>query len=139
MADNAAVNTIKIYSVLAAIAMAANICTQELFIHVYRGALSLLLSVAAGTAVGLAVKYVLDKRFIFNFRARNWLHDGRLFFLYTVMGLATTGVFWATEFGFHLVFETRAMRYLGALLGLGLGYFLKYHLDKKFVFRDGGT
>jgi hypothetical protein len=27
------------------------------------------------------------------------------------------------------------MRYVGALIGLGLGYWAKYHLDKRFVFR----
>jgi hypothetical protein len=27
------------------------------------------------------------------------------------------------------------MRYLGALIGLAIGYWAKYHLDKRFVFR----
>ena len=27
------------------------------------------------------------------------------------------------------------LRYLGGLLGLGIGYWAKYHLDKRFVFR----
>lgn len=123
------------YAILALIATAANIGAQDLVIRLYAGAFDLLVSVMAGTAVGLVVKYILDKRYIFRFRARDAAHDGRTFALYTLMGLATTVVFWGFEFGFHLLFETREMRYLGGVIGLAIGYLTKYHLDKRYVFR----
>lgn len=123
------------YAILALIATAANIGAQDLFIRGYSGAFGVLLSVATGTGVGLVVKYILDKRYIFRFCARDVVHDSQTFALYTLMGLATTVIFWGFEFGFHYFFETREMRYLGGVLGLAIGYLAKYHLDKRYVFR----
>ena len=123
------------YALLALVATAANIGAQDLVIRVYGGMFAVLASVVVGTGVGLVVKYVLDKRYIFQFRARDMKHDGQTFMLYTVMGLATTVIFWGFEFGFHYLFETKEMRYLGGVLGLAIGYVTKYHLDKRYVFR----
>lgn len=125
------------YAILALIATAANIAAQDIVIRIYDGAFAVLASVIVGTGVGLIVKYVLDKRYIFRFRARNALHDGRTFVLYTAMGLVTTVIFWGFEFGFQFLFETKAMRYLGGIIGLAIGYVAKYHLDKRYVFRAG--
>ncbi len=127
------------YAIFALIATAANIGAQDLAIRAYSGAFDILASVIVGTGVGLVVKYVLDKRYIFRFRARSVAHDTRTFALYTVMGLATTVVFWGFEFGFQHLFETREMRYLGGIIGLAIGYLTKYHLDKRYVFRSGGA
>lgn len=104
-------------------------------VRTYSGALAIPLSIFAGTGIGLVVKYILDKRYIFRFRARSAAHDGQTFLLYTVMGLATTAIFWGFEFSFHHLFDTKAMRYLGGVIGLAIGYLSKYHLDKRFVFR----
>ena len=123
------------YAILALIATAANIGAQDLIVRSYSGAFDVLMSVAVGTGVGLVVKYILDKRFIFRFRTRNALHDGQTFALYTLMGLLTTVIFWGFEFGFHHLFETKEMRYFGGVIGLGIGYWAKYHLDKRYVFR----
>jgi hypothetical protein len=78
------------YALLAMIATATNIGAQDLTVRLYSGTYAVLLSVAVGTGVGLIVKYVLDKRYIFRFRAKNVAHDSRTFVLYTLMGLATT-------------------------------------------------
>ena len=123
------------YAIFALIATAANIGSQDLVIRTYSGAFDILASVVVGTGVGLVVKYILDKRYIFRFRARNVAHDTQTFALYTVMGLATTVIFWGFEFGFHHIFETKEMRYLGGVIGLAIGYLTKYCLDKRYVFR----
>lgn len=125
-----------LYTALALIAMAANIGAQDLTVRAYQGPFQIVLSVFIGTGVGLVIKYFLDKAFIFRFRARDSLHDARTFGLYTVMGLATTAIFWGFEFGFNHVFQSKDMRYLGGLIGLAIGYWTKYHLDKRFVFRS---
>ena len=125
------------YAIFALIATAANISAQDLLIRAYSGEFSVIASVALGTGVGLVVKYILDKHYIFRFQARSVGHDTRIFALYTVMGMATTMIFWGFEFGFHHVFETKEMRYLGGVLGLSIGYLAKYHLDKRYVFRAG--
>jgi hypothetical protein len=128
-----------LYGILALIATAANIGAQDLAIRLYAGAFSVQGSVLVGTAVGLVVKYVLDKRYIFRFQTRNAAHDGRLFMLYTLMGLVTTVIFWGCEFGFDHLFQTKEMRYLGGCIGLSIGYLTKYHLDKRFVFYKENT
>lgn len=123
-----------LYTALALVAMAGNIGAQELVLRVYHGPFHVPLSVFIATGVGLVVKYVLDKAFIFRFRADNALHDARTFALYTVMGVVTTAIFWGFEFAFDALFRDKEMRYLGGLIGLAIGYWTKYHLDKRFVF-----
>ena len=122
------------YAIFALIATAANIGAQDLVVRTYNGTGAIVASIVAGTGVGLVVKYLLDKRYIFRFRAASAAHDTRTFALYAAMGLATTVIFWGFEFGFHYLFATREMRYLGGVIGLAIGYLSKYHLDKRYVF-----
>lgn len=127
-----------IYALLAAIATAINIFAQALLVWLYSGFASIALSMVAGTGAGLIVKYVLDKRYIFRFKAENVAHDGRLFMLYSLMGVFTTVIFWGTELAFHFAFQSAELRYLGGIIGLAIGYLTKYELDKRFVFRTQG-
>ncbi len=122
------------YLWLAFIATIANIGAQELAIRCFDGAHRVGWSVAFGTLVGLAIKYALDKRYIFGFRSRDAVHNGKTFILYALMGGITTGIFWGFEFTFDLAFQTRMMRYAGGVIGLTIGYLIKYQLDKRFVF-----
>lgn len=123
------------YSILALVAISANMGAQYLVVRGYSGTYDIFISVVVGTAVGLVVKYVLDKRYIFHFRSRNAVHDGQVFALYTLMGLVTTAIFWGFEFGFHHFFASEEMRYLGGVIGLAIGYVAKYNMDKRYVFR----
>ena len=128
-----------LYAVFAALATAVNIGSQALVIWSYHGVYVVPLSILVGTAAGLPLKYVLEKRYIFNFAANNLAHDGRMFAVYSFMGVFTTALFWAVEWAFHAAFSTDAMRYLGGVIGLSLGYAIKYHLDKRFVFVKRGA
>ena len=67
-------------------------------------------AVAAGTLVGLVVKYLLDKRWIFADTSTGVKAHGKKFSLYTAMGLVTTAIFWGTETAFWLMWQTDAMR-----------------------------
>lgn len=122
------------YALFAAIATIANIGGQDISLTIYGGSFSLFTSMVFGTAVGLVVKYALDKRYIFQFKAENLHHERRTFYLYAAMGLATTVIFWSFEFGFDYVFDSKTMRYVGGILGLAIGYYSKYQLDRRFVF-----
>ena len=123
-----------LYAVFALIAIAVNIGCQALVIWIYKGVFAVQLSVLVGTAAGLPVKYVLEKRHIFSFESKNLAHDGRVFVLYTFMGIFTTALFWGIEYGFHAAFGTDTMRYVGGAVGLTIGNIIKYHLDKCYVF-----
>ena len=123
------------YIIFALIATAANIGAQDIAIRLYDGAGGIMLSIFIGTAVGLLVKYELHRRYIFCFQPKNRAHNQKTFLLYSAMGVLTTLIFWGFEWAFHLIFETKEMRYLGGVLGLAIGYVSKYHLDKRFVFK----
>jgi putative flippase GtrA len=128
-----------LYAFIAVFATATNIGAQYLATLLYSGPLAREASIFLGTGVGLVVKYLCDKRWIFRFNPRDLLHDAHTFVLYAASGIGTTLLFWACEFGFDAAFGTLAMRYVGALIGLALGYWAKYHLDKRFVFRVQAT
>ncbi|MBB3000778.1 MAG: GtrA family protein [Paraburkholderia tropica] len=125
-----------LYLLFACISTAANIATQAATVRVYHGTLAIPLSVAAGTAVGLVVKYVLDKRWIFRWKSQNTRHDAGTFMLYTLTGVVTTAIFWGCEYFFAHQFQTEGMRYVGGVIGLAFGYVVKYRMDKVFVFTD---
>ncbi len=122
------------YTIFAVIATVANIGSQALFIALYSEQYAIPISVLIGTFVGLVVKYWLDKQYIFRYRTNSAAEDGWLFTLYTLMGVITTAIFWGFEFGFHFLFQSDLMRYTGGVIGLTVGYLMKYQLDKKFVF-----
>lgn len=124
-----------LYALFALIAIAVNIGCQALVIWLYQGMYAVPLSVLVGTAAGLPVKYVLEKRHIFGFESKSLAHDGQTFMLYTFMGVFTTALFWGIEYTFHVLFQTDGMRYLGGAIGLTVGNIIKYHLDKHYVFR----
>ncbi len=122
------------YTIFALFATIANIGSQDFSLRLYDGIYAVLLSVLVGTVVGLVVKYVLDKKYIFQYPVKNTAHDTQTFALYTVMGLITTAIFWSFEFGFDYLFQSKEMRYTGGIIGLAIGYYIKYQLDKRFVF-----
>ena len=122
------------YTLFAVLSTAINIGSQMLSIWIYKGPLSVEISILFGTAMGLPLRYFLEKRYIFNFTSKNLVHDGRLFVFYSAMGVITTLIFWGTEYAFHLIYDTDFMRYLGGIIGLSIGFYVKYQLDKKYVF-----
>lgn len=124
-----------LYTAFAIVATLCNILAQDICNYLYSGDFSILISIIMGTGFGLVVKYILDKKYIFQYKTETAGHNRHIFFLYTVMGILTTFIFWGFEFGFHYIFETKEMRYLGGILGLMIGYICKYFLDKRYVFR----
>ncbi|QIE54078.1 GtrA family protein [Pikeienuella piscinae] len=125
------------YSVFAVLATLANLAAQRLVLAAVDGEIGFAMAVIAGTGAGLVLKYILDKRWIFDDRSTGLAAHGRKFTLYTIMGVVTTLVFWGFETAFWLIWRTDPMRELGAVIGLAIGYVIKYQLDLRFVFRTG--
>jgi hypothetical protein len=123
-----------LYSLFAGLSTVVNICSQMLSMLIYRGVYAVEISIFIGTLGGLPLRFFLEKRYIFSFQSKNIKHDGQLFILYSFMSVFTTAIFWGTEYAFHLIFTSDVMRYFGGVLGLSIGYFIKYQLDKRFVF-----
>lgn len=127
------------YGLFAALSMAANLSVQALVLTLLRSeAAGLALAMAAGTLTGVALKYWLDKRWIFNTRTDRVGRQVRQIALYSVFSVVTTLVFWTTETGFAMIWRSATVTYIGATLGLCCGYALKYYLDKRFTFGDQG-
>lgn len=122
------------YAAFAGLAMLANLAAQRGVFAVAGPGQGLLPALLAGTAVGLLVKYLLDKRWIFADPSRGLRAHGRLFALYTLAGVLTTAIFWGAETLFWLAWRTETMREAGAVIGLCIGYVLKYRLDRRYVF-----
>ena len=124
------------YVAFAFVAVIANLATQRAVLQFGETGAHFSAAVGAGTIVGLVVKYLLDKRWIFYDVEIGVKNHSRKFSFYTAMGVVTTAIFWGTETAFWLVWQTDIMRELGAILGLSVGYVVKYNLDRRFVFTD---
>jgi len=129
-----AVKIAVLYTLFAALSTIINISSQMLSIWAYKGPYAVEISILVGTAAGLPLRYILEKRYIFGFTSQNFAHDGRLFIFYSAMGIITTLIFWGPEYTFHLIYNTDLMRYVGGIVGLAIGFYAKYQLDKKYVF-----
>ncbi len=123
------------YGFFAVLATLANLGAQRAVLAAIDGTLGYASAVFTGTAVGLVLKYLLDKRWIFFDASTGLGTHGRKFSLYTLMGVVTTLIFWGTETTFWWLWQTDAMREAGAVIGLGVGYVIKYNLDKRWVFK----
>lgn len=124
------------YAAFAIIATMANLATQRAVLQLGDSGVHFVAAMGAGTIIGLVIKYALDKRWIFYDQASGLRNHGQKFTLYTAMGLVTTAIFWGTEAAFWLIWHTDLMRELGAILGLSIGYVVKYNLDRRFVFTN---
>jgi len=122
------------YAAFAAAAAALNLGTQWVVVRLWPWGLQSLAALAAGTAAGLLLKYVLDKRWIFGFTPPSRGDDVKRFLLYTCTGVATTALFWGVELLFIVALGTPWARYAGGAAGLCVGYASKYLLDRSLVF-----
>lgn len=125
------------YTLFAALSTAANLLTQKL-VSTMLGDAAFWIGMLAGTGVGLLVKYVLDKKWIFGHSGTSLSRETRSFILYSLAGCVTTVIFWGFELSFHVAFQAESMRYLGGAIGLAVGYVVKYHIDRRGAFRGGG-
>lgn len=122
------------YTFFAGVAICINIASQELTSSLYSGILDLHVSILTGTVLGFFAKYYLDRKYIFYYRFFAIKDDFKILFLYMTMSVFATLIFWTFELAFDWIFDARYMRYVGAVVGLSIGYTFKYILDKRFVF-----
>lgn len=129
------------YTIFAVISTLFNLLFQYFSFLLYAGFGSLYIAMFIGTLAGLVVKYILDKKFIFYHVVENKKEDAKKFALYSLMGVFTTIIFWGTEILFDTLSQNPNAKYLGAIIGLSIGYIIKYFLDKKYVFihKEGYT
>lgn len=124
------------YTSFAIIATLANLLAQRLVLSIDNNAAGFVAALGVGTLVGLAIKFYLDKHWIFFDKSKGIRSNGKQFILYSIMGIVTTLIFWGTETAFWLIWKSDLLREIGAIIGLAIGYIVKYNLDRRFVFGD---
>lgn len=130
-------NIVLRYAFFAIISTILNLSIQRLVLWFGKSSVMFALALLAGTLVGLLIKYILDKFWIFDDYGFDATNESKKFSLYVLMGVATTAIFWGAEIAFWLLWKTDFMREAGAVLGLTIGYFVKYRLDRRYVFKSG--
>ena len=123
------------YFLFAVIATVLNLLFQYFSISAYDGNGGLYIAILIGSVIGITSKYLLDKNYIFHHINKVNKREAKLFFLYGLTGVATTIIFWTFEIGFHIIFDFNSAKYIGAIIGLSIGYIFKFFLDRKYVFR----
>lgn len=124
------------YALFAAISTLLNLFAQYISFQFYSDFGSLYVAMFFGTLAGLLSKYILDKKYIFYHKPRDRKDDSKKFILYSFMGVFTTIPFIVTEMAFDYFINHESAKYIGAVIGLTIGYVSKYFLDKKYVFKE---
>ena len=122
------------YVLFSLFAIFANLATQRIILSLGSEVKHYWLALMVGTLIGLLIKFFLDKYWIFGEYSSDLYLNTKFFFWYSLMGLLTTLFFWVVETSFWIIWKTEFMRELGAVIGLSVGYFIKYFLDRNFVF-----
>ena len=124
------------YIAFAVLASLANLAAQRLVLAMLGGSGRYALAMLAGVLASMALRYPLDKDFIFKDRAGGLATHGRQVVLYGMMSIVSTTIFIGFETAFLMAWHTETMREAGAAIGLAVSYMVKYRLDRRFVFAD---
>lgn len=123
------------YAAFAAAAICINLLTQNAVLAVVGGFwFGIYAAILFGNASGLVFKFIVDKYWVFEDVDPSLVASSRKFALYAAFGVFTTLLFWAVELTFHYIFQTAFMTNVGAVIGLCIGYVIKYNLDKHVTF-----
>lgn len=124
------------YALFAVAAIVINLLSQNAVLLVLgKFWIGIYAAILVGNASGLLFKFIADKYWVFEDGEATLTGNSKKFALYAAFGVATTGIFWVFELLFHYLFGTVFMTNVGAVLGLCIGYVIKYNLDKRVTFR----
>ena len=125
-------SNLNLYYGFAVVATILNLICQNIFIFLEY---EVYLQILGGTLIGLVSKYYLDRQYVFKDTKTNIAGS---FILYSLFGALLTPLWWVVEIIFIYLFGTILAQNVGAILGLAICYYLKYLLDKKYVFNSLG-
>lgn len=74
-----------LYLLFAGMSTLINISTQVLWLEVYKGGYAIESSILVGTLLGLPLRYILEKKYIFTFKSKNINQNAKVFLLYNIM------------------------------------------------------
>ena len=121
-----------LYFGFAVVATVLNLICQNILIFLEY---EVYLQILGGTLIGLVSKYYLDRQYVFKDTKTNIAGS---FIMYSLFGALLTPLWWVIEIIFIYLYGTILAQNIGAILGLAICYYLKYLLDKKYVFNPEG-
>ena len=124
------------YATFAVFSIGVNLLFQYLTFLVYGESIFLYIAMFNGTIAGLVCKYILDKKYIVFWKTTTIGDDVRKFTIYSAIGGLLTSVFCVFEVAFDVLFDSEYAKYIGAAIGLTIGYTSKFYRDRKFVFQS---
>lgn len=89
-----------------------------------------------GIASGFMLKYILDKKYVFNDSKGTLQEEAQKVGIYGLLSIFTTLLLFVISEGVERIIDWKYEVYAGWLIGLIIGYLLKYFLDKRFVFKQ---
>ena len=119
-----------LYFLFAFLSSIVNLIGQHIFLNYFE---NLFLAVVCGSAAALIFKYVLDSSIVFE---GNREINLKTFLTYAFIGACITPIIWIVEVTFLNIFGTVFMRDVGALIGIALAYYIKFEIDKRYVFNS---
>jgi hypothetical protein len=125
--------TAALYVGFALLAVAGNLGAQWLVTRVLGPYSMFLIELVAGTGVGVVIKFLLDRAFIFDDSAKQ-RPVAKQATLYLMTSVATTILFWGGEGLCVLLLGKTDARFAVGAFVLSVGYLLKYQLDKRITF-----
>ncbi len=93
------------------------------------------IKIIIGTAIGFFVKFLLDKLIVFKDKHKSKTHTAKQVIIYGSFAVFTTLIFWSFQILFKFIFIFSYSEYIGAAIGLAIGYTIKFFLDRAFVFK----
>ena len=121
-------NLITKYSIFCLVPILVNICLQIIALSLIK---NIYFAIILGTVSGLLIKYYLDANYIFEYKDKKASN----FLKYSIIGAFITPIWWIFELLAHSFFANEIITLLFAFIGLVLCYYLKYRLDKAYVFK----
>ena len=125
------------YVLVATVSGLSNLASQEIVVRALPIA-PIMVSVLTGTGVGFFVRYLLEKRWVFLDAYDNHVAEIRKISVYGAFGTGTTLLFWLIELSFWHIWQTMEAKYVGAAVGLSVGNWIRYLLDRHYVFPRNG-
>ena len=96
------------------------------------------MAIITGTITGFISKYYFDKNFILKDKTSLILDKSKQILKYLIL-LYLHSHFLDNRISILDYLYTHSAREIGAVIGLSIGYYLKYKLDKKYVFNQTKT
>lgn len=120
-----------LYVLFAGAAVGLNVLVQRLVFAVYHGPQTIVVAMVVGAGVALTAKYFLDRKWVLGVRHAA---DEEEIIKYAMAGATITLVFFAFQYTIWIFYQTDLARDIGIVLGMAVGYLIKFLIDRKFVF-----